>query len=294
MAREQRGSRVLQEALEAQIPGDYGLIDVVYVELLEHFVPLMTDLYGNYVCQKLLRKCRQTQIHAIVNHIQGDLVELCQDPHGTRAVQCLIQTLATKPDFLIDVQTVVKSLGTSTISLIHNMHGSHVIQSCLNNFSPEMNHFIHATIEESFLLVSNDRFGCCVLQGCLKTGNPEQCQSIMTQICDSANTLSLVKDAYGNYVVQYVLDQGDPQVSTLLFQQMEGHIAALSMQKFSSNVVEKGLRWEPEFAQCAAIIISELAVTNKIYAVLLSPYGNYVLQKVNLLSLFTLVFSPLP
>lgn len=277
MARHQRGSRVLQEALEAQIPGEYTLIDAIFVELLEHFVPLMTDLYGNYVCQKLLRKCRPVQVHAIVKHIQDDLVELSQDPHGTRAVQFLIRTLAMHPHYLADVQLIVKVLEDQAIALIHSMHGNHVIQSCLTNFSCTTNQFVHKTILEHFVHVANNRYGCCVLQCCLKTGNYDQYQAILAVLCE--NTLVLVKDAYGNYAVQFILDRGDPEMYTKMFSKMQGHIGQLSMQKFSSNVIEKGLRWEPEFAPCASLIVSELANTDKTRALLHSPYGNYVIQK---------------
>ena len=277
MARNQRGSRVLQEALEAQVPGEYTLIDVIYMELLEHFVPLMTDLYGNYVCQKLLRKCRPVQVHAIVKHIQGDLVELAQDPHGTRAVQCLVQILSMHPHYLADVQIVIKALQENAIGLIHSMHGNHVIQSCLTNFSCTANNFVHETLLKYFVPVANNRYGCCVLQCCLKTGNYDQYQALLEVLCK--NTLVLVKDAYGNYAVQFILDRGDPNMYIKMFTNMKDHIAQLSMQKFSSNVIEKGLRWEPEFAPTAALIVTELSVTDKTPALLHSPYGNYVIQK---------------
>merc|ERR1719498_1351509 len=64
-----------------------------------------------------------------------------------------------------------------------------------------------------------------------------------------------------------------------IFEQLQGQIELLSMQKFSSNVVEKGLRWEKEFLPCASLIVRELAQSDKIKALLHSPYGNYVIQK---------------
>jgi len=204
-------------------------------------------------------------------------VELAQDPHGTRAVQCLIHTLAMHPHYVADVQLVIEALEKNTIALIHSMHGNHVIQACLTNFSCTANGFVHRTILEYFVHVANNRYGCCVLQCCLKTANYDQYQELLTKLCE--NTLVLVKDAYGNYAVQFILDRDDPAMYTQMFTQMRGHIAQLSMQKFSSNVVEKGLRAEPEYADCANLIISELAFMDKTKALLHSPYGNYVIQK---------------
>lgn len=53
------------------------------------------------------------------------------------------------------------------------------------------------------------------------------------------NALTLVQDPYGNYVVQYVLELGDAQFSDQLIRQFIGHIGGLSVQKYSSNVMEK-------------------------------------------------------
>lgn len=52
-------------------------------------------------------------------------------------------------------------------------------------------------------------------------------------------SLQLVQDPFGNYVVQYVLELPIPNVAKGIATQIHGHIAELSMQKFSSNVMEK-------------------------------------------------------
>lgn len=53
------------------------------------------------------------------------------------------------------------------------------------------------------------------------------------------HALTLVQDPYGNYVVQYVLELGDAQFSDQLIRQFIGHLSRLSVQKYSSNVMEK-------------------------------------------------------
>jgi hypothetical protein len=53
------------------------------------------------------------------------------------------------------------------------------------------------------------------------------------------HALTLVQDPYGNYVVQYVLELGDAKFSDQLIRQFLGHVATLSVQKYSSNVMEK-------------------------------------------------------
>lgn len=61
----------------------------------------------------------------------------------------------------------------------------------------------------------------------------------MTEIIQHA--LTLVQDPFGNYVVQYVLDLGEANFSDQLIRRFIGHVSYLSVQKFSSNVMEKVL-----------------------------------------------------
>lgn len=48
-----------------------------------------------------------------------------------------------------------------------------------------------------------------------------------------------IKDPFGNYVVQYVLDLGDVTFNERLIRRFLTHICKFSVQKFSSNVIEK-------------------------------------------------------
>lgn len=86
-----------------------------------------------------------------------------------------------------------------------------------------------------------------------------------------------LQDAFGNYVVQYVLELGQTESSRAVMEHLVGHYAELSMQKFSSNVVEKCLKLgclDPE----RQVIIRELVTTPLLPRLLQDSYGNYVVQ----------------
>lgn len=51
----------------------------------------------------------------------------------------------------------------------------------------------------------------------------------------------MVRDQYGNYVVQYVLDLNSMSVNGRVVDKLKGFILELSNEKFSSNVIEKVL-----------------------------------------------------
>ncbi|WJZ87573.1 hypothetical protein VitviT2T_006943 [Vitis vinifera] len=68
-----------------------------------------------------------------------------------------------------------------------------------------------------------------------------------------ANALILSQDPFGNYVVQHVFELEGSGARTELLNQLEGQYRHLSMWKYSSNVVEKYLKYAGE-EQFACII----------------------------------------
>ena len=79
-----------------------------------------------------------------------------------------------------------------------------------------------------------------------------------------------------NYVVQYVLELQLQWAINGILEQLEGNYTELSMQKCSSNVVEKCLRLADN--KQLTRIIRELVNYGLLDQVMLDPYGNYVIQ----------------
>lgn len=79
-----------------------------------------------------------------------------------------------------------------------------------------------------------------------------------------------------NYVVQFILELKNQSILMILASQFEGNYVQLSTQKFSSNVVEKCLKYFGEEAR--AKIISELLTVPRFEQLVQDPYANYVIQ----------------
>ncbi len=55
----------------------------------------------------------------------------------------------------------------------------------------------------------------------------------------SKNALEIVQNPFGNYIIQHILDEWGPGVIKDVINIIITNMISLSMQKFSSNVVEK-------------------------------------------------------
>jgi hypothetical protein len=150
-----------------------------------------------------------------------------------------------------------------------------VIQAVLYCFAAPANQFVIDGIGGDVLDISTNRHGCCVVQRCIDVAIGDTRNRLINQIL--ASCVAMVQDAFGNYVVQYVLDQVDLTWNAKFAALFTRKMLPLSQQKFSSNVIEKCLELNDGPTQRA--MISEIGRAGNIPVMLCDRYGNYVVQK---------------
>ncbi|KAJ3843525.1 ARM repeat-containing protein [Lentinula raphanica] len=275
LCKDQHGCRYLQKKLEEGVPEHR---DMIFRETFGHFADLMTDPFGNYLCQKLLEYSTDEQRNVICESVAQDLVNISLNMHGTRAVQKMIDFLSTHRQanlrYNAQIHSIILALSLHVVVLIKDLNGNHVIQKCLNKLSPEDNQFIYNAVAANCVEVATHRHGCCVLQRCIDHASDHQRIQLVNEI--TFNALTLVQDPYGNYVVQYILDLNDNRFSDAVIRQFAGNVCALSVQKFSSNVIEKCIRVAEHNTR--KMLIDELLNRTRLEKLLRDSYGNYCVQ----------------
>lgn len=272
VAQDQAGCRFLQKKFDEGGPAS---IEVVFDEIIENILGLMMDPFGNYLIQKMLDRCSEEQRLAVLKATSANdgLISASLNTHGTRAVQKLVETLSTREQTTL----VVESLSPGVVKLIRDLNGNHVIQRCLQRLSPAESQFIYDAASENCLDVATHRHGCCVLQRCIDHSTASQRKLIISKV--SVHSLPLSQDPFGNYVVQYILELGQTESSTMVMQHLKGHYAALAVQKFASNVVEKCLKLGGSgLNKAREEVVKELMVADNLAQLLQDPYANYVMQ----------------
>jgi hypothetical protein len=267
LCKDQHGCRFLQKKLEER---NTEYLQIIFDETAPHVVELMTDPFGNYLCQKLLEFTNDEQRTTLVRNAAPAMVSIALNQHGTRALQKMIEFISTEEQ----TQIIIEALSGQVVDLIQDLNGNHVIQKCLNHLKSAEAQFIFDAVGEHCIVVGTHRHGCCVLQRCIDHASGFQKVDLVRQI--TAHSFHLVQDPFGNYVVQYILDLNDPSFTTPLCLGFRGKIAELSMQKFSSNVIEKCIRCAEMTAKAA--MIEELLDVEQLERLMRDSYGNYVIQ----------------
>ena len=267
LCKDQHGCRFLQRKLDER---DERNVQIIFDQVHPHIVELMTDPFGNYLCQKLLENTNDEQRTALIENAMPAMTKIALNQHGTRALQKMIEYISTRQQ----TEMIIEALRFDVVQLIQDLNGNHVIQKCLNHLTPEDAQFIFDAVGTNCITVGTHRHGCCVLQRCIDHASGLQKGELVRQI--TSNAYNLVQDPFGNYVVQYILDLGEPAFTEPLCHSFSGNIVFLSKQKFSSNVIEKCLRCAGEDSR--RMLIQEIAPQHELEKLLRDSFANYVVQ----------------
>lgn len=278
LSRDQVGCRLVQQALDEEGPMAASLI---LQEGLSFWGEAMVDPFGNYLFQKILEKVSAEERVLLVKSVSTRLVNASLNLHGTRSVQKVVELCAA--DETAGVQSegesaadiLTQALTPAAARLCIDSHGNHVIQRIILKLGPKHAEFVFDAVAASVGDVARHRHGCCVIQRCLDSPPSEARSHLVRCIVDKA--LELMQDAYGNYVVQYVLDVCSDDDVHSVCESVVGKVNLLAIQKFSSNVMEKCLeRCSERVKEC---YMAEMSDPERIRELMMDPFGNYVVQR---------------
>jgi len=136
--------------------------------------------------------------------------------------------------------------------------------------------FIYKTIIDNFYDLAININGLCVCKkAIIHSNNLDNLESLREKVFQ--NALALIQNSYGNYVIQTAYENWSSDFCQPISSMFYGKFYTLSLQKFSSNVIEKCL--ETCNPEVVSVFINEITSFNRISEMIKSSYGNYVIQK---------------
>lgn len=129
----------------------------------------------------------------------------------------------------------------------------------------------------NFKELAQDQNGLCVMKKIIeyaKTDTKKQKRVVDNIIVDS---LEYVQHEFGNFVVQEIINLYDFGMCEPIYDQMAGHFQRLSLNKFSSKLIETCIDRAP--LELQEKILKEFCSSPCLHKVVQSNFGNFVLQK---------------
>jgi hypothetical protein len=264
LSREQSGCRFLQKKIEEDLT---FAEKIVFPAIWDSLLDLMIDAFGNYLIQKLLEYANDEILEEIILIVNENILNLGFNAHGTRIIQKIIEVINNKRLFELFLET----FSFHILDLFKDVNGNHIIIKFVSIIKAPANNILYVTILENILEISTNKHACCALQKCIDYANEDQKKSLIELII--ANTIILMSDQYGNYVLQYIIMLNNFTVNHHIACHFRGNISFLSKQKFSSNVIEKCFDHCDENTKY--MIVKEISSSKVIVDLLLDMYGNY-------------------
>jgi len=242
-ARDGLGSRQLQHRVEIANNEER---EMLLQEMLKDAIPLMQNVFANYVWQTMLDHCTPSQRVLIVNNIRGNVSLLAHHSHGCRVIQRLLEVLDSNGRVMV----INELLGDESIDILaRELNSCHVLQKAVILLQRDMSGAARAalkSIEKSVApyivelsVHTNAYLFICKLIG---QNRGVECDDILSSI-DSKNFLMLAMDQSGTFVLQHALTKSRNQKFTKrILDFVRDHIVELSMHRFASHLAEVSLQ----------------------------------------------------
>ncbi|KAJ6446610.1 pumilio domain-containing protein [Purpureocillium lavendulum] len=196
--------RVVQKALEHVLVEQQAELTR---ELEPDILKVIRDQNGNHVVQKIIELVPRQYIDFIMNALRGQVPNLASHTYGCRVIQRMLEhgTEADKAEIMAE-------LHASAHILITDQFGNYVAQHVIQNGKPEDRQKMIELVMSQLVTLSKHKFASNVVEKCIEYGSAEQRtrirEQLMTVGSDGTNPLGqMMRDQYGNYVIQKLLGQ---------------------------------------------------------------------------------------
>ena len=266
-----KGTLEIQKKLEKS-NNDYKIL---LVNLLnkQGLPKIMKNTYGNYFFQQLIKKTEKSLISLIISYIKEDFLDISKDFSGTFSLQALLDEISS----FDEEQNILKTIKNNELEMAYDKNATHVLQKIVLLFPDNHRAYLNEIILKNFIDLSLDPNGICLIKIFIKTNtliyNKKRINDVITN-----NFIILAESPFGNYGIQYLMEIWSNNELMDIKDKILENIYKLSLQQFSSNVVEKALEIFEEDIKIK--MIRKLCFENNFTISLLkNKFGKFVLNK---------------
>ena len=277
LIKDQSGCRFLQEKLRSS---QTFMVEKLFPLIQNNLFELGCDAFGNYFLQALIDIFPYEKLDILLDLIKNDLINMCINQFGTRVVQKIIDKISFDKALSSKLGNILDSKDIGIV--MKSPYGNHILQKFLETIHfNELTKFIYEYIIKNFLEIAETKHGVCVIQKCVSEGDVNQRNLIYNLILQNFNIL--IKDEFGNYLLQYILLNVKSKEKfneiTPIMQKIDENLLDICKCKFSANVIEKCFENGSNFIKEYFLECLLNKYKNHIIEILLDQYGIYIIQK---------------
>ena len=277
LIKDQSGCRFLQERIKLN---KSFMIEKLFPSIQNNLFELGCDAFGNYFLQALIDIFSVDKLSLFLDLIKNFFTKMCTNQHGTRVIQKIIEQVSLNQTLVAKIKNILNCNDLGII--MKSPYGNHIIQKYLISIRfKECTKFIYDYILANFMEVAETKHGVCVIQKCVSEGDIIQKGKLYDLILQNFD--ELIKNEFGNYLIQYILininDQNKFNEANPIIKRIEDNLIDICKMKFSANVIEKCLENGSDFIKEYLLECILNKYRDHIIELLLDKYAIYIIQK---------------
>lgn len=247
---------------------------IILVKLLdkEGLTAIMKNTYGNYFFQQMIKNEEEIIISLIISYISPNFIEISKDSSGTFSIQALLNEVSS----VKEIQEILKSIKNHEMEMAFNKNATYVLQKIVLLFPDIHRIYLNEIILNNFKELCLDCNGICLIKNFIKTNTLINNKKRINEEI-SKNFVILAESPFGNYGIQYIMENWNKNELNDIKKKIIDNLYKLSIQQFSSNVVEKGIEIFDEDSRDK--IIKKLCFEGNFIILLKNKFGRFVLNK---------------
>ncbi|KAI0806509.1 armadillo-type protein [Xylaria sp. FL0064] len=232
IALNQHGTRALQKMIEFVTTPTH--VQIIIDALRFRVVELIQDLNGNHVIQKCLNKLGSADSEFIFSAVGTHCVEVGTHRHGCCVLQrCIDHASGPQKVWLISQITEHAS------RLVQDPFGNYVVQYIIDLNEASFTEPIAQKFLGQIVTLSRHKFSSNVIEKCLRCASEESKDRMISELLVPGEMDRLLKDSFGNYVVQTALEHSSVRLKHQLVEAIRPMLPAIRSTPYGRRLAAK-------------------------------------------------------
>jgi hypothetical protein len=198
-------------------------------------VDLIQDLNGNHVIQKCLNHLKSSEAQFIFDAVGEHCVIVGTHRHGC----CVLQRCIDHASGYQKVD-LVRKITSNSFDLVQDPFGNYVVQYILDLNDPKFTTPMCEGFRGKVVELSRQKFSSNVIEKCIRCAEmPAKAMMIAELLVDVEDLEQLMRDSYGNYVVQTALEFAPQDMCLSLIDMMRPILPSIRQTPYGRRIQSK-------------------------------------------------------
>ena len=204
--------------------------NIIYLGIKEYIKIFCYNIYGTYVLEKILSYFEEQFIQEIIDFVYNNFIDLAYHINGI----CIVKKLIVMTHKKELHEKLKKKIYDNTLDLIVHQYGNYVIQVIIENWEDNELKDIIDLCNDKYVALSNKKYSSNVVERIIEK-NKENLENYINQICCENNLTEVIRNSYGNYVIQKAVKLSSGKIREKLIKEIMKNLNKLEEKKIISK-----------------------------------------------------------